>query len=214
MSSILPPRYMKPTCWAAIPNGDMISGSAARSCARAARCWAAFLGVSPPCLVFVATLAISSVNTLSKRPSEPAMMMSSSTTGTLNFAAASGGSLIPSPLPSWYGKLKSCCCCGDLNTILPFLTTMNPESPRLAAWMVSCPKVMMQAVHDPWTAVCLWAVLRIRRGVSGVMTSSASAAARHFFISNREYSPASIPTSAQPPTPSATPMATPWLLMK
>mmetsp|Transcript_47482 Transcript_47482/g.121197 ORF Transcript_47482/g.121197 Transcript_47482/m.121197 type:complete len:284 (-) Transcript_47482:122-973(-) len=54
----------------------------------------------------------------------------------------------------------------------------------------------------------------MRSGLLSSTTVSFAAAPWQFFISSREYAPASTPTSAQPPTPSATPVTWPQSEMK
>lgn len=63
----------------------------------------------------------------------PHTTTSPTSNGTSNRMADEGLSLIDSSDPSWNGKLKLCCCCGDANTQAPPRITKKPESPRLEA---------------------------------------------------------------------------------
>lgn len=65
---------------------------------------------------------------------------------------------------------------------------------------------MMHAVEDPLAFVLEWAFSKTLAGSIEPLGSSFIAVSE-LDMSSREYSPASTPRSAQPPTPSATPMA-------
>lgn len=64
----------------------------------------------------------------------------------------------------------------------------------------------MHAVDDPFAFVLEWAFSNTLDGSIEPFGSS-RIAVTELDISSRAYSPASTPTSAQPPTPSATPIA-------
>ena len=67
-------------------------------------------------------------------------------------------------------------------------------------------RVMIQAVDEPLAFVHEWAFSKTLAGLIEFLGSS-SIALTEWDMSSRAKSPALTPTSAQPPTPSATPIA-------
>mmetsp|Transcript_33569 Transcript_33569/g.99951 ORF Transcript_33569/g.99951 Transcript_33569/m.99951 type:complete len:235 (+) Transcript_33569:1387-2091(+) len=104
--------------------------------------------------------------------------------------------------------LNMCCCAVDANTMRPPRMSRTPESPRLAmcilpfGFMTHTQMVELPGMTVSW---CAWRMTSRGSAPCGCVDSCSAAAAN--LISEREYSAGSMPSSAQPDTPSATPMA-------